>query len=163
MIVDLTQEEVRVCVALATERWFTKFGSIDRPNYAKGKEEGRLEHDLNAGIRANVCEYAVAREFNVAWTTPWYPNALHGKRKDIADVGVNGEVRSVRTIEGIPFWEKDKGRTIIGAKVLESAYYNKVEIYKPFKADDYYLEEYRDESIQGWRVPISLLKDDPNG
>lgn len=159
MIVKISQDEVRVCVALATERWFAKFGSIDRPNYAKGKEEGRLEHDLLAGIRANVCEYAVSREYNVSWTVPWYPNSYHSKRMNISDVGVNGEVRSVRTIEGIPYWTKDAGRTIIGAKVLDPGYYTEVEIYGKFKADDYFIPEYRDESIDGWRMPVDKLKE----
>ena len=54
MIVELSQEEVRVCTLLAVERWLTKFGSLDKPNYAEGKRLGKLEPELNANIRANL-------------------------------------------------------------------------------------------------------------
>jgi hypothetical protein len=46
IIVPLTQAEVRVCTLLAVERWLTKFGSEDRPNYAAGKRFGKLEPEI---------------------------------------------------------------------------------------------------------------------
>ena len=52
MIVNLSKEEVRVCTLLAIERWLIKFGSKDKPNYAQGKADGRLEPEINANIRA---------------------------------------------------------------------------------------------------------------
>lgn len=157
MIVELTKDEVRVCSLLAVERWLTKFDSVDKPNYAAGKRLGRLEPEINANIRANVAEWAVARTYNLQWSVPWYPNSYHGQRKDIADVG-NLEVRTVRTQDSIPFWDKDMGRTIVGVKVLDEEYYSKVEIYGSFKANDYMTDDYYEMDINGWRVPIEKIR-----
>ena len=116
MIIELNKDEVRVCTMLAVERWLTKFGSTDQPNYAQGKADGKLEPEINANIRANVCEWAVAKHYNLAWNNPWYPNALHKKRYPLPDVGENLEVRSIRTQDSIPFWGKDKEKVIVGTK-----------------------------------------------
>jgi hypothetical protein len=159
MIVNLSQEEVRVCTLLAVERWLTKFGSRDRPNYAQGKVDGKLEPEINANIRANVCEWAVAKQYNLAWNTPWYPNGLHTKRHSLSDVGNNVEVRSVRTQTSIPFWNKDKGRIIVGAKCLDTEYYSSVEIYGYIKPEKYMTDEYCDNYINGWRVPLTEFKE----
>lgn len=156
MIINLSQEEVRVCTMLAVERWLTKFGSVDRPNYAEGKKSGRLEPELTANVRANVSEWAVAKHYNLPWNVPWYPNALHPVRKDISDVG-DLEVRTVRTQNAIPFWAKDVGRIIVGTKVLDEEYFSAVKIFGSFKAGDYMRDEFFDSSINGWRVPIEAI------
>jgi len=158
MIVTLTKDEVRVCANLAVERWLAKMGSVDRPNYAAGKRLGKLEPEINANIRANVAEWAVARTYNMQWSVPWYPNELHRQRKDIPDVG-DVEVRTVRTRDSIPFWKKDVGRTIFGVKVTDEEYYSTVEIYGSFKADDYMTDEYYQADINGWRVPLSQIQE----
>lgn len=158
MIINLTKDEVRVCTLLAIERWLTKFGSVDRPNYAQGKKLGKLEPELNANIRANVAEWAVARVYDLQWSVPWYPNEYHKQRKNIPDVG-DVEVRTVRTQTSIPFWKKDAGKTIFGVKVLDEEYYSTVEIYGSFKANDYMIAKYYDASIEGWRVPVSEIKE----
>jgi hypothetical protein len=157
MIVPLTKDEVRVCTLLAVERWLTKFGSVDRPNYAEGKRAGRLEPEINANIRANVAEWAVAKVFNAQWSVPWYPNELHPRRKDIPDVGDNLEIRTVRTQDSIPFWAKDLGKTIVGVKVIDEEYFSQVKIYGSFKAEDYMKDEYYREDITGWRVPVEQI------
>ena len=159
MIVNLSQEEVRVCTMLATERWLTKFGSEDKPNYAQGKSEGKLEHELLSNIRANVCEWAVAKQYNVSWNVPWYPNHLHPQRKAIADVHTNFEVRSIRTQGSIPFWEKDKDNYVFGAKVLDVEYYSQVEVFGYIKPSDYMTDEWYDTYTQGWRVPVENFKE----
>ena len=46
MIIELNKDEVRVCTMLAVERWLTKFGSTDQPNYAQGKADGKLEPEI---------------------------------------------------------------------------------------------------------------------
>ena len=51
MIVELSKEEVRVCTMLATERWLMKFGSVDRPNYAQGKANGRLVYFTKTNLK----------------------------------------------------------------------------------------------------------------
>jgi hypothetical protein len=157
MIVNLSKDEVRVCATLAVERWLTKFGSVDRPNYADGKKAGRLEPEINANIRANVAEWAVAKAYNLQWSVPWYPNELHPLRKNIPDVGLNLEVRTVRTQDSIPFWDKDAGKTIVGVKVIDEEYYSQVQIYGSFVADDFMLPEYYQGMIKGWRVPVSQI------
>ncbi|ANH49530.1 hypothetical protein uvFWCGRAMDCOMC455_051 [Freshwater phage uvFW-CGR-AMD-COM-C455] len=154
VIVKLNQDEVRVCTMLAVERWLTKFNSTDKPNYAAGKAAGRLEPELNANIRANVAEWAAAKHYNISWNVPWYPNELHTKRNSIPDAGTKVEVRTVRTQNGIPVWTKDSGKTIVGAKVLDTEYFSEVEIFGFYLADSAYKDEWKDESIQGWRIPI---------
>lgn len=156
IIIKLSQAEVRVCTQLAVERWLTKFGSEDRPNYAEGKRTGRLEPELPANIRANVSEWAVAKQYNLPWNVPWYPNELHNYRKSIADVG-DFEVRTVRTQSSIPFWEKDLGRIIYGTKVLDEEYYSEVEIYGWFEANRFMTNDYFDPAISGWRVPVEMM------
>ena len=157
MIVKLSQSEVRVCTSLGVERWLTKFGSEDRPNYAEGKKAGRLEPELMANIRANVSEWAVAKQYNLSWNVPWYPNELHGRRKDIPDVG-NFEVRTIRTQSAIPFWEKDAGRIVFGTKILDEEYFSEVEVYGWFEADKFMTNEFFDPAIAGWRVPVDRLQ-----
>jgi len=154
MIVELNKDEVRVCTQLAVERWLTKFDSIDRPNYAEGKAAGRLEHELLANVRANVSEWAAAKAYNTTWSVPWYPNELHPQRKHLSDVGDLGEVRTVRTRAAIPFWLKDIDKLIIGTKILDEDYYTSVEVYGSISPSHFMNEKYRDESINGWRVPV---------
>jgi hypothetical protein len=144
---------------LATERWLAKFGSTDKPNYAQGKADGKLEHELLANVRANICEWAVAKQYNQSWNVPWYPNALHPQRKSLPDVGNNYEVRSVRTQNSIPFWDKDKDNYIFGAKVLETDYYSKVEVYGYVEPTKYMTDEWYDSYISGWRVPVTEFKE----
>ena len=159
MIIALSKDEVRVCTMLALERWLAKFGSVDKPNYAQGKVDGKLEHELLSNVRANVCEWAVAKQYNQSWNVPWYPNSLHPQRKSLADVGVNYEVRSVRTQTSIPFWEKDINNYIFGTKVLDSDYYSEVEVYGHIVPTDYMTDEWYDSYIEGWRVPVELFKE----
>lgn len=157
-IIELSKDEVRICTNLATERWLTKFGSVDRPNYAEGKAAGRLEHELLANVRANISEWAAAKSYNQTWSVPWYPNELHPERKNLADVGNNYEIRTVRTRTAIPFWDKDINKIIIGTKILDEEYYSQVEVYGSFHPLECMLDKYRDETIMGWRVPVTELQ-----
>ena len=157
MIVELTKDEVRICTSLAVERWLTKFESEDKPNYAEGKKAGWLEPELLANVRANVSEWAVAKHYDLSWSVPWYPNELHNRRKNIPDVG-QFEVRTIRTRAAIPFWQKDTGRIIYGTKILDEDYYSKVEIFGCFRADDFMIDEFFDQQINGWCVPVELLE-----
>lgn len=154
MIIKLTSKEVRMCTLPAIERWMEKKGSIDKPNYAKGKANGVLEHELLANVRANICEWAVAKYYNLPWNYPLYPNDIHKDRKDLPDVGINGEVRSIRTQTSIPFWSKDINKHIYGAKVLDTEYFSEVEVYGSINPKEFMKDQYRDESIDGWRVPV---------
>ena len=157
VIIRLSKDEVANCLAQAEQRFLMKWGSVDRLNYADGKAKGLLEHDLLNSLRSMVGEWAVAKYFNLTWNCSCYPNALHSARKLMPDVGVDGEVRTIRTQTGIPFWSKDEGKTIYGARVLDEVYFSEVELFEPFYADDFMLDEFYDPAIEGWRVPISKL------
>jgi hypothetical protein len=158
IVVSLTKDEVRNCTDLAVNRWLMKFGSEDRPNYAQGKKDGKLESELIANIRTIVAEWAVAVVSNLSWSVPFYPNSMHAKRKDIADVGQNVEVRTVRTQDGVPVWKKDAGKFIAGARVIDDEYFTQVEVWGWVKADDVIGNDvYWDEYIRGWRFPLDRM------
>jgi hypothetical protein len=160
VIVTLSKDELQFCTALAAQRWLMKFGSTDKPNYAKGKAEGRLEHNLLSDVRSIVSEWAVAKHYNLTWTCPVWPNDVHNQRKDFPDVGTTGEVRTVRTQNAIPFWEKDADKVIYGTKVLSDDYFNQVKLFSPFAAADYMRDEFRDPEINGWRLPLHIVDAD---
>jgi len=158
IVVSLTKDEVRNCTDLAVNRWLMKFGSEDRPNYAQGKKDGKLESELIANIRTIVAEWAVAVVSNLSWSVPFYPNSMHAKRKDIADVGQNVEVRTVRTQDGVPVWKKDAGKFIAGARVIDDEYFTQVEVWGWVRADDVIDNDiYWDEYIRGWRFPLDRM------
>lgn len=157
MIIDLTKDEVRICTQLAIERWLAKWDSIDRPNYAAGKANGKLEHEVLANIRANVCEWAAAKLFNISWNVPWYPNELHVQRSHLPDIGNNCEVRSVRTANAVPFWQKDLDKILIATKCLDEVTYSQVFVFGHVRASEYAIDELWDDSINGWRLPLELF------
>lgn len=153
-VVTLTKDEVRLCTLLAVERWLMKHGSLDRPNYAKGKANGSLEHDLLADIRTIVAEHAVAKALDMQHTVPWYLNELHPWRKEHGDVG-HLEVRTVRTQDAIPVWLKDSEKVIVGVKVLDLNFFTQVAVYGWFKAELFFQDEFFDDYSNCWRVPLS--------
>ncbi len=133
VIVELSKDEIRVCSHLAIERWLMKWGSDSNDYYNQGKTNGALQHQLLAEVRTISAEWAVAKHYGKSWNVPWYPNGEHSKRKDLPDVGDRGEVRTVRTMDAIPYWLKDTGKLIIGCKVIDETYYSSVEIYGTFE------------------------------
>ena len=143
---------------MAMERWLMKFGSTDRPNYAEGKKDGRLEPELMANVRTIVAEYAVAKATNKVYNFPWYPNELHPHRKHLPDVGGNIEVRTVRTYDEVPMWRKDAGKAIVACKVPDTEYFSEVEVYGWVMADDVIgNDNFADSYIGGWRYPLTSL------
>jgi hypothetical protein len=158
MIINMLQDEIDECIRVGTTRYRRKFGSVDRPNYAKGKENGSLEHELNASIRAAIAECAVALVTERVWGGSYtYSNRFHQYRKHLADVGEKTEVRTIRTSNAVPIWEKDKGKTIVGCEVLDLEYFTKVKIFGYVVAEDAMLPEFVDSLIEGWRYPTNLL------
>lgn len=157
--VNLTEAEIRVCVSLATERWFMKKNSVDRPNYAAGRQQNLLEHDLLAGIRANVSEYAVSKYLGLPWTTPFYENSEHPRRIDHPDVGDHIEVRTLRTRAEVPVWPKDvnKQALIVATHVPNPDTYTQVEILGWMWAVNATKNEWLEPSDGSWRVPVTSL------
>lgn len=162
-IIRLTPDEIRVCSQIAVERWLLKQNSQDKPNYQTGKQNGALEHELLATIRANITEYAAAKLYEIPWTFPWYPNNQHPKRKDHPDAGTRTEVRTVRTRNAIPVWQKDidKQALIVGGKVLDPDYYTQVEIYGHLDARQAQRPDWFDTAANCWRIPITELNPAP--
>jgi hypothetical protein len=156
--VKMTKDEVRRCANMAVELWIEKFGSEDRPNYAEGKKNGWLQHDMVSNTRTIVGEAAVAKATNLPHTYPVYENYLHPYRKHLADVGSNLEIRTIRTRDEIPIWKKDAGKYVVGCYVPDERFFSEVEVYGWVKADDVIgNDNYADHSIGGWRYPLSLL------
>lgn len=159
-IVKLTVDEVRVVAHVAMERWLTKFGSEDRPNYA-GDNKRKLEPEVAANVRSCVAEYAVAKLYKKPWTFPWYPNNEHPWRKDFPDVSPNIEVKSIRTRYEIPVFPKDirDGVIIVGARVSDADYYSEVEVFGWISAEDVKRDEwwYTVDNENSWRVPIDAF------
>ena len=160
MIVEMTKDEVDFFSSIALKRWTAKWGSEDRPNYAKGKEEGRLEHEVLASIRTILSEWAVAKHYNYVMNVPWYPNALHPIRGRLPDVGGNIEVRSARTRDCIAVWPKDEGKVIFGVKCTEPEFFSEFEILGAIDFDEVVKHpEWKDERYSGWAVPLHALRE----
>lgn len=153
-IVELSKEEVRLCADMALNRWMMKWGSTDRPNYA-GENKRKLEPEIAANTRAIVAEYAVAKHYKLPHVVPFYPNNEHYYRKEIPDVLNNIEVRTIRTMDAIPVWAKDKrpGLIIVGTFVTDKDYYSEVDVYGWMKSEDCYRDEWYYAPEDSWRVP----------
>lgn len=122
VLVEIAPAEVRRLSQLALERWLEKVDSVDKASYAYGKRKGYLEHDLLASLRANLAEWAVAKHLRLGWNGGFtYPNSEHSRRKHIADVGQNLEVRNRRKGDGTPVWEYDlsKGQILVACEVTD--------------------------------------------
>ncbi len=92
--------------------------------------------------------------FQLSWNVPYYPNEEHWCRKDLPDIGTNTEVRSVRTNNAIPFWEKDLEKILVATKCLDLEKFSQVFVFGYALPGVYQSDEYFDESIAGWRIPL---------
>jgi hypothetical protein len=122
-----------------------------------------LDWEIVANVKSIVAERAVSKLYQTTWNVPWYPNEEHPVRIDHPDVGPNGEVRTIRTKDGIPVWPKDinKNAIIIGAKVIDPEYYSKVEVFGWLSAVECQRDEWWSDakSEQCWRVPTDQFKE----
>jgi len=159
MIVTMTKEEVDVLSMNALKRWLVKWGSEDRPNYALGKKDGVLEHEVLASIRTIMSEWAVAKQYGFTMNFPWYPNGLHAQRGRLPDVGGNIEVRSVITQDWISVWGKDEGKYIFGVRCLDNEFFTKFEILGLIHFDEVVKHpEWWIQHHTAWGVPLHALK-----
>lgn len=161
-IVQLSKEEVRACADAALNRWMMKWGSIDRPNY---EDKSKLEPEVAANVRTIVAEYAVAKLYKKSFTFPFYPNEEHGFRKDIAEVGTNIEVKTIRTKDEIPVFPKDirDGWLLVGARVLDRDYYSQVEVYGWLKMEECQRDEWKYAPEGSWRIPLDQFNQEMIG
>jgi len=161
VIVKLSKEEVRACADIALNRWMMKWGSIDRPNYA-GDNKQYIETEIDANVRTIIAEYAVAKLYKQSFTFPFYPNEEHLYRKDIAEVGRNVEVKSIRTKDEIPVFPKDirEGWLLVGARVLDRDYYSEVEVYGWLPMEEIpNHDEWKYAPEGSWRIPLTEFND----
>lgn len=160
MIVSLSKEEVRLCADMALNRWMMKWGSTDRKNYA-GKNKKDMEPEIVANIRSIAAEYAVAKLYKLPHVLPFYPNNEHPYRKDFPDVLPNLEVRTVRTQDAFPVFEKDKnkGFILVGTVVTDSDFFSEVDVYGWIPVNECFTEEFfrpTESQLRGekiWRIP----------
>lgn len=159
-IVTLDISEVRTIAHVAMERWLTKYGSVDRPNYA-GDNKRFLEPEIAANVRSCVAEYAVAKLLRQPWVFPWYPNSEHWYRKDFPDVGSNIEVKTVRTRTDFPVFRKDirEGMYLVGARVTDEDFYTEVEVFGYMPITEAARDEWYDAPNGYWRVPVDALQE----
>ena len=158
-VINLSKEEVRACADVALNRWMMKFGSTDKPNY---QNKNILEPEIAANVRTIVAEYAVSKLYKKSYTFPFYPNSEHGYRKDIAEVGTNIEVKSIRTRDAIPVFPKDirDGWYLVGVRVLDRDYYSQVEVFGWMKMEDIPAhDEWKYAPEGSWRIPLSEFDD----
>ena len=163
MIVNLSKEEVRACADIALNRWMMKWGSIDRENYA-GDNKRNLEPEIAANVRTIVAEYAVAKLYKKSFTFPFYPNEEHPYRKDIAEVGTNIEVKTIRTKDEIPVFPKDirEGWILVGARVLDRDYYSEVEVYGWLPMEEIPKHpEWKYAPEGSWRIQLDQFRSNP--
>jgi hypothetical protein len=163
VIVNLSKEEVRACADIALNRWMMKWGSIDRENYA-GDNKRNLEPEIAANVRTIVAEYAVAKLYKKSFTFPFYPNEEHPYRKDIAEVGTNIEVKTIRTKDEIPVFPKDirEGWILVGARVLDRDYYSEVEVYGWLPMEEIPKHpEWKYAPEGSWRIPLDQFRSNP--
>jgi hypothetical protein len=104
-----------------------------------------------------IAECAVSIATERTWNMPVYSNRFHEHRGRFPDVGTNIEVRTIRTINSVPIWEKDAGKVIFGCEILDPDYFSRVKIYGYIEAEKAMTPEFLDPTIDGWRYPTNLL------
>jgi hypothetical protein len=99
-------------------RFTANWGRADAAHYDRSK----MEEDRKAQAAAALCEIAVARFLNqYAHLHVWHWTE-RDKYRDLADVGLDVEVRRIRTATGVPVRKTDHGKKIFAAKILDAEY-----------------------------------------
>jgi hypothetical protein len=108
MIIPLESWEYEHANVVGIGRYTANWGKSDAPYYDKS----RMQDDRTAQVAAAVCELAVAKYTNQYWSGSVWPKEHHSRHKYMADVGLNIEVRRVRTRNSVAVREKDLGRCL---------------------------------------------------
>lgn len=102
-------------------------------------EADRLQSEIVATVATCVCELAAAKAMNRYWGGHAWDARDHRKYQGLADVGVNIEVRRVRT-EGKPFAVRHTdvtlGRIMVATHWAGDAEPNKVTVYGYMPAEE---------------------------
>lgn len=102
----------------------------DAPHYRREL----MEEDRKAQAAAALCELAVAKYLNQYWHGSIWHVADQDKYRRMPDVGVDIEVRRVRTQAGVTVRRMDAGRTVWGARCADPEY-RKIELLGYVSAD----------------------------
>jgi len=155
---NIPAKDVARCIRAGSERFIEKLESVNTRNYEKGKQEGKLEHDLIANARTMVAEFAVAILTERTWNGSFvYSNRFHEHREHLPDVGTNIEVRTIRTRDSVFIKEDDIGKVIFCCEVIDEDKFSRVKIHGYVEAEKAMLPEYVDTYNDGWRYPMDLL------
>ena len=103
MIVKLETWEYEYASTIGIRRYTNNWGKPDAPYY----DPTKMEDNRTALVAAAIGELAVAKAINEYWSATIWKGPDHKKYKDLPDVGLNIEVRRVRTQDGPAVREKD--------------------------------------------------------
>lgn len=117
MIIDLEPWEYEHVNVVGIGRYVANWEKQDAAHYDKS----RMQDDRTAQVAAAACELAVAKYTNQYWSGHVWPKESHDKYKKVSDVGLNIEVRRVRTRNSVAVRERDLGRNLVlwAAKAIE--------------------------------------------
>lgn len=106
MIVELEPWEYEHASHVGIGRVTANWGVQDAAHY----EKSRMQDDRTASVAGAICELAVAKHTNQFWSGSVWPRSAHDTYKHLPDVGMNIEVRRVRTGKKVAVRERDTGR-----------------------------------------------------
>lgn len=105
----LTPWEYDHAVRVGTQRIVANWKRPNAPHYDKS----RMEDDRTAQVAATICELAVAKHTNRYWHAHvWHP-LDHRFYADLPDVGMNIEVRRVRTGNNVAVRRSQLNRDLV--------------------------------------------------
>lgn len=162
-LIKMVPEDIEDCRVLAERRAKKKENSQNTENYQKGVDNNYLLAEDVAGTRSNLAERAVSYMLELPWNTPLYANRYHYIYGQVtSDVGLNIEVRTMRTNFNVPVKLNERdGLIIYGCAVSHD--YEWVEVFGSITSEEaknpkYYVEE---PGFTGYRVPIEDLTPPP--
>jgi len=109
VIVDLHPWEYEWASHVGIRRFTERWTSLNAPWY----QDSRMEDDRTAQVAAAITELAVAKHTNQYWGGHVWPANQHHLWSDMPDVGLNIEVRRVRSRRGAAVREKQLQRGLI--------------------------------------------------
>jgi hypothetical protein len=139
MLIKLEPWEYEYASYIGIRRFTANWDKSDASYY----DRSRMEDDRTAQVASAICELAVAKAMNQYWTASIWDESKHENNKFIPDVGINIEVRRVRTKSGPAVRHKDLNRDliIVGAIAIAPEF-KEVEVLGWIRAED------------GWNIGI---------
>jgi hypothetical protein len=108
-IIELAPWEFEWASHVGTKRYIANWHKQDAQHYNKEL----MEDDRIADIAGCVAELAVAKFANRYWSGHAWEASSHRRNKDIADVGINIEVRRLRTRETAAVRKRQVGKGLV--------------------------------------------------